>query len=42
MIREDIKLFNETMNQDDEMISQRLYLLANSLNEVGYGNGQRE
>jgi len=42
MIKEDIKLFNDTLIQDDEMISQRLHLLANLLNEMGYGNGQRK
>lgn len=37
MIDEDIKLFSETLSRDDEMMAERLHLLANLLNEMGYG-----
>lgn len=37
MIDEDIKLFADTLARDDEMLSERLHLLANLLREAGYG-----
>lgn len=37
MIDEDIKLFRDTFVRDDELLSERLHLLANMLNEMGYG-----
>lgn len=37
MIDEDIKLFSETLSRDDEMMAERLHVLANLLNEMGYG-----
>ncbi len=37
MIDEDIKLFSEALTKDDEMLSERLHLLANMLNSMGYG-----
>ncbi len=36
-IKEDIKLFNDALVRDDEMLSERLHLLANLLTEMGYG-----
>ena len=36
-IDEDIKLFNQAMSEDDELLSERLHRLANALNELGYG-----
>lgn len=40
MIDEDIKLFAEAMSQDDEMMSERLHLLADMLRDMGYGHGK--
>lgn len=37
MIDGDIKLFSEVFARDDEMIAERLHLLANTLIELGYG-----
>jgi hypothetical protein len=37
VIDEDIKLFSDTLNRDDEMMAERLHTLANLLNEMGYG-----
>lgn len=37
MIDEDIKLFADALARDDEMLSERLHLLANLLREAGYG-----
>lgn len=37
MIDEDIKLFNDAMSHDDELMAERLHLLANLLNDMGYG-----
>ncbi len=37
LIDEDIKLFRDALNRDDELISERLHLLANKLYEAGYG-----
>ncbi|MGN0622330.1 MAG: DUF6530 family protein [Oscillospiraceae bacterium] len=39
MIDGDIKLFAEVFSRDDELMSERLHLLANLLNEMGYGYG---
>ncbi len=36
-IDEDIKLFFDTLSRDDELISERLHLLADMLREMGYG-----
>lgn len=36
-IDEDIKLFSTALSQDDELISERLHVLANMLNDSGYG-----
>jgi hypothetical protein len=40
MIDTDIKLFAEVLSNDDEMMSERLHVLANLLNEMGYGHGK--
>jgi hypothetical protein len=36
MIDEDIKLFRDCLNRDDEIISERLMALAAILKEMGY------
>lgn len=36
MIDEDIKLFSDILSQDDELISERLNVLASILKEMGY------
>ena len=36
-IDEDIKLFNQALSDDDEIIGERLVILARLLNEMGYG-----
>lgn len=36
MIDEDIKLFRQCLAEDDEMISERLHILARLLREMGY------
>jgi len=36
MIEEDIRLFDEVLRQDDEMISERLHVLGTLLKEMGY------
>lgn len=41
MIDGDIKLFSEILARDDEMIAERLHLLANILSEMGYGHGRK-
>ncbi len=41
MIEEDIKLFYDTLSRDDEMMAERLHLLANLLNDMGYGRRQK-
>lgn len=41
MIDGDIKLFSEVFARDDEMIAERLHLLANTLIELGYGRRVR-
>jgi hypothetical protein len=37
MIDEDIRLFSEALSRDDEMLSERLHLLADMLYNMGYG-----
>lgn len=41
MIDNDIKLFSDVLSKDDEMISSRLHILANMLNDMGYGMYKR-
>ncbi|MCH5584925.1 DUF6530 family protein [Shimazuella sp. AN120528] len=36
MIEEDIKLFNQVLSEDDEIIGERLRVLARILKEMGY------
>ena len=36
-IDEDIRLFEEALARDDELLSERLHRLSNSLYELGYG-----
>jgi hypothetical protein len=36
-IDEDIKLFNQALSDDGEIIGERLVILARLLNEMGYG-----
>lgn len=38
-IEEDIKLFCDALQKDDELLAERLHLLANMLIEMGYGRG---
>ncbi|ROR27282.1 hypothetical protein EDD66_107196 [Mobilisporobacter senegalensis] len=38
MIDEDIKLFSEALSRDDELMAERLHVLANLLIEMGYGH----
>lgn len=40
MIDEDIKLFSDVLSKDDELLSERLHLLSNMLQEMGYGKGE--
>lgn len=40
MLEEDKKLFFETLSKDDEMLSQRLNVLANMLREMNYGSNR--
>lgn len=42
MIDEDIKLFADVLSRDDELLSERLHVLANLLREAGYGWNQPE
>lgn len=37
MIDEDIKLFGEALSKDDELLSERLHVLAGILADAGYG-----
>jgi hypothetical protein len=37
MIGEDIRLFSDALSKDDELLSERLHLLADLLNDMGYG-----
>ena len=36
-IDEDIGLFSQALSTDDELLSERLHLLANLLDDMGYG-----
>lgn len=36
MIDEDIELFRHALSKDDELISERLFVLARLLREMGY------
>jgi hypothetical protein len=36
MINEDIKLFNQALSNDDELIGERLHILSQILKEMGY------
>lgn len=40
LIDEDIKLFSDALNRDDEMMSERLHRLSNMLRDMGYGYGK--
>lgn len=40
-IDEDIQLFSDALQKDDELLSERLHLLSNLLQEMGYGRGQQ-
>ena len=42
MIDEDIRLFSEALSRDDEMLAERLHLLSNLLQEMGYGRRSRD
>ena len=37
MIDEDIQLFSRALSRDDELLSERLHLLADLLRDMGYG-----
>ncbi|MDD2454450.1 MAG: hypothetical protein EOM17_02175 [Synergistales bacterium] len=37
MIDEDIQLFSQALSRDDELLSERLHLLADLLRDMGYG-----
>lgn len=37
MIEKDIALFSDALSREDECLSERLHLLANMLNDMGYG-----
>ena len=39
MIDEDIQLFSQALSRDDELLSERLHLLADLLRDMGYGRG---
>ena len=41
MIDGDIKLFAEVLSRDDELMAERLHMLANLLNDMGYGYNRR-
>ncbi len=38
-IDEDIRLFQDALQKDDELLSERLHLLSDLLKEMGYGHG---
>ena len=42
MIDEDIKLFSDALARDDEMLAERLHLLSNLLQDMGYGRRKRD
>lgn len=37
MIDEDIRLFSEALSRDDELLAERLHVLSNLLQDMGYG-----
>lgn len=39
MIQEDIRLFADALSKDDELLSERLHILSDLLQEMGYGHG---
>jgi len=41
MIDEDIRLFSDVLSRDDELLSERLHVLANMLTDMGYGNRRK-
>ncbi|NMB30566.1 MAG: hypothetical protein GX988_03900 [Clostridiales bacterium] len=41
LIDEDIQLFADALQNDDELLSERLHLLANLLSEMGYGYNKK-
>ncbi|NMA79098.1 MAG: hypothetical protein GX967_00465 [Clostridiales bacterium] len=41
LIDEDIQLFADALASDDELLSERLHLLANLLTDMGYGYNKR-
>ena len=42
MIDEDIKLFADARSRDDEMLAERLHVLANLLQDMGYGRRKKD
>lgn len=42
MIDEDIKLFADALSRDDEMLAERLHVLANLLQDMGYGRRKKD
>ena len=41
MIDQDIQLFSDALSRGDELLSERLHLLANLLIDMGYGNRRK-
>ena len=41
-IEEDIRLFNEALTKDDELLSERVHRLADLLEELGYGKREKK
>ena len=42
MIDEDIKLFADALARDDEMLAERLHVLSNLLQDMGYGRRRKD
>ena len=42
MLDEDIRLFSDALARDDEMLAERLHLLSNLLQDMGYGRRKRD
>ena len=42
MIDEDIRLFSDALARDDELLAERLHLLSNLLQDMGYGRRKRD
>ncbi|WNX85921.1 DUF6530 family protein [Agathobaculum sp. NTUH-O15-33] len=42
MIDEDIKLFADALSRDDELLAERLHVLANLLQDMGYGRRKKD